>query len=221
MRYANVEGVKSEARPKVRGVCRSCGGEVISKCGKHVVWHWSHLSLIGCDPWWESETEWHRRWKDRFHESWQEVILKDELTGERHIADVRTGHGVVIEFQRSTIEPAEVTAREQFYQRMVWVIDGSKNEFDCVNFSNSRSGVNENAMARFRWSGRSKLFQRWHSTKPVFIDFGEDHGFWRICRFDPKSKEGIALLVDRDMFSAALIGAETDFSSGGGPASTF
>lgn len=221
MRYANVNGVKSEAQPKVRGICRACVGEVISKCGKHVVWHWSHLSLTDCDRWWEAETEWHRRWKDRFPETWQEVISHDEFTGEKHIADIQTDHGVVVEFQRSTIEPSEVVAREQFYKRMVWVIDGSRNELDCVNFSNSRSRVDDNGMVVFRWYSRSKLFHRWHTKKPVFIDFGENVGFWRICKYEPSTKQGVALLVDRNVFTSALINGSTDFSKNGGPASIF
>ncbi|ODJ92267.1 hypothetical protein BB779_04135 [Pseudomonas viridiflava] len=221
MRYANVNGVKSEAQPKMRGVCRACDEEVVAKCGKHVIWHWSHLSLSTCDRWCEAETEWHRQWKDRFPEDWQEVIQYDALTGEKHIADIRTEHGVFVEFQRSTIDPAEVNARESFYQRMVWVIDGSKSEFDSVNFSNMRSRPDANGFAFFRWYGRSKLFHRWHTTTPVFIDFGDKYGFWRVCKFDPKSKEGVALLVDRSLFTAALIQGTSDFSRNGGPASAF
>lgn len=219
MRYANVNGVKSEAQPKMRGVCRACDGEVVAKCGKHVIWHWSHLSLGTCDRWWEIETEWHRQWKDRFPEDWQEVVQYEPLTGEKHIADVRTEHGVVVEFQRSTIDPAEVNARESFYQRMVWVIDGTKSEFDSVNFSNMRSRPDANGFAFFRWYSRSKLFHRWHTTTPVFIDFGDKYGFWRVCKFDPKRKEGFALLVDRSLFTAALIQGTSDFSRNGGPAS--
>lgn len=219
MRYADVNGVKSEAQPKMRANCRGCAGEVVAKCGKHVVWHWSHVTRDVCDPWWENETEWHRQWKDRFPKDWQEVIQNDATTGERHIADVRTDHGVVVEFQRSTIEPSEVAARESFYQRIVWVIDGAKNEFDCVNFSNMRSRLDENGLSFFRWYGRSKLFHRWHTTNPVFVDFGDKYGFWRVCRFDPKTKEGVALLVDRTLFTAALVEGTTDFSRNGGPAS--
>ncbi|WP_244864291.1 competence protein CoiA family protein [Pseudomonas sp. St386] len=115
MRYADVNGVKSEAQPKMQAVCRACGGELVAKCGKHVIWHWSHLSLDTCDRWWETETEWHRRWKDRFPKDCQEVIQYDALTGEKHISDVRTEHGVVVEFQRSTIDHSEVKARESFY----------------------------------------------------------------------------------------------------------
>lgn len=218
LRYANVNGLRTEASPKLRGICRGCGNETIAKCGKHVVWHWAHRSRQHCDQWWESETEWHRNWKNRFPVEWQEIILHDELTGEKHIADVRTRHGVVVEFQRSTIEPHEVAARERFYQRMVWVVDGTRNDADQWNFGMFRSRVNDDGFASLSWYSRSKLFHRWHTTTPVFIDFGE-RGFWRVCQFDPVKKEGIVLLCDRDAFAKALIEGKTDFSKNGGPAS--
>lgn len=219
MRYALIDGVKSEALPKGRGVCRACDGEVLAKCGKFKIWHWSHKSLTSCDRWWESETEWHRDWKDKFPKSWQEIILHDPISQEKHIADVRTEHGVVVEFQRSSIDPAEVSARENFYERMVWVIDGLKTDFDRFNFRLSRARPNENGFAAFEWFSRSKLFHRWHTTKPVFIDFGEEDGFWRVCRFDPSTKKGVARFVDRNKFAAALVNGDTDFSKNGGPAS--
>jgi hypothetical protein len=50
----------------------------------------------------ENETEWHRAWKDQFPPEWQEIVhLAGD--GERHIADVKTGDGWVIEFQHSYI----------------------------------------------------------------------------------------------------------------------
>ncbi|KTT25448.1 MULTISPECIES: competence protein CoiA [Pseudomonas] len=219
MRFANVDGTRSEAQPKLRGICRGCGEEVIAKCGKHVVWHWAHRSLANCDRWWEAETEWHRAWKNRFPVEWQETILHDSASGEKHIADVKTAHGVVVEFQRSSIDPAEVKLREQFYQRMVWVIDGTRNELDQANFGMSRSRVDGNGFASLHWFSRSKLFARWHTTVPVFIDFGEGHGFWRICRFDPVTKRGVLKVVDRSVFADELINGLTDYSRNGGPAS--
>lgn len=220
MRFANVDGVRSEARPKLRGICRGCEEEVIAKCGKHIVWHWAHRSLANCDRWWEAETEWHRHWKNLFPTEWQETILHDDSTGEKHIADVKTAHGVVVEFQRSSIDPTEVKLREQFYNRMVWVIDGTRNELDKANFGMFRSRIDQNGFANLHWYSRSKLFARWHTTKPVFIDFGEDQGFWRLCRFNLTTKKGILMLVDRSLFVKNLIDGKSDFSSGGGPAST-
>lgn len=220
MKFAVVDGKRSEPQPKIRGSCPQCGAETVSKCGNHVVWHWAHKSLVHCDPWWEPETEWHREWKDRFPVEWQEIVLLDKSTGDRHIADIRTASGLVVEFQRSTIEPAEVQAREAFYQEMVWIVDGCRNEFDKHNFSNMRSRPDTDGLVSFRWHGRSKLFARWHTLKPVFVDFGQGGGFWCILRYDPTTKRGLAGLVDIKSFVELASSGASDFSVSGGPAST-
>lgn len=218
MRFALVGGNRSEPQPKARGSCPSCGAETVAKCGNHVIWHWAHKSLAHCDKWWEAETEWHRQWKSHFPQEWQEVVLLDQSTGEQHVADVRTASGLVIEFQRSTINPDEVQAREAFYRRMIWIVDGCRNDADKYNFSNMRSRPDGDGIANFTWYGRSKLFARWHTTKPVFIDFG-DRGFWRILRYEPTTKSGLAGLVNVAAFVELATSGTTDFSSVGGPAS--
>ncbi len=215
MRSAIVEGQKSAPRPGLRGHCLSCGSDAVARCGKYVGWHWAHKSRVHCDPWWESETQWHLNWKGRFPAECQEVVLQD-TQGEKHIADIRTPKGIVIEFQRSTIHPDEVDAREAFYQRMIWVVDGTKNDFDATYFGLSVSESDENGLRALHWMGRGKLFHRWMSHKPVFIDFGKS-GFWRVCRFDPATKRGLVMAVDRDLFVRRILDGE-DFSKGGGPA---
>lgn len=124
----------------------------------------------------------------------------------------------MIEFQRSTIDPGEVQAREAFYQKMIWMVDGCRNDADKYNFSNMRSSPDAEGFVSFDSHGRSKLFDRWHTKKPLFIDFG-DRGFWRIARFDPKTRRGIAMLVTLAGFVQLASSGTTDFSSGGGPAS--
>ena len=144
----------------------------------------------------------------------------DEALTACHIADVKTSHGLVLEFQRSSIRPEEVLERQDFYGKMLWVVDGSKN-FDAVNFSMMRERVDpESGLAGFHWYSRSGLFARWHVEKPVFVDFGPEHGFWRILRFDPKTKQGVAGLVDRAAFVELASSGTTDFSNAGGPASS-
>jgi hypothetical protein len=61
-------------------------------------------------------------WKNKFPETWQEVILTNEA-GEKHIADIRTTSGTVLEFQNSPISSETIRIREQFYKDMVWVIN--------------------------------------------------------------------------------------------------
>lgn len=104
---------------------------------------------------------------------WQEVGHVDEVTGERHIADVKTEAGLVIEFQHSHLKPEEQRAREQFYKNMVWVIDGVRLQRDFPRFLGGKKG--------FRWVNPSlcladfydKCFPKaWlNSSMPVAFDF--------------------------------------------------
>lgn len=126
MKFAIVDNVRREAEPGIKGRCPVCNAECIAKCGQFKINHWAHKSKHNCDNWWESETPWHRKWKDKFPKEWQEVIDYDLETGEKHIADVRTDTGLVIEFQHSAIKPEEQKAREKFHKTMLWVVDGTR-----------------------------------------------------------------------------------------------
>lgn len=95
MRFSIVDGEKAEAQPKAKGICPHCQSEMLAKCGRVKVWHWAHKGNPPCDPWWESETEWHREWKDRFPKEWQEITHIDPISGEQHIADVKNPFGQI------------------------------------------------------------------------------------------------------------------------------
>lgn len=155
MKYSFVKNEKVEAFPKGRGNCIFCNGETIAKCGLIKMHHWAHKNLKQCDTWWENETEWHRRWKSYFPKEWQEVVHFDEETGEKHIADVKTDKGIVLEFQNSPMSIKELESRENFYKTMLWVINGTNfeknfnilgklpnpkdNEFSDIAFESTRS----------------------------------------------------------------------------------
>jgi len=194
MRRALVDGVRVDAQPKLRGECIRCGGEMIAKCGRVKVWHWAHKGEPPCDPWWENETEWHRDWKDRFPVDWQEIIAEDPVTGERHIADVRTPHGLVIEFQHSVIDPAEVQSREAFYGNMIWIVDGLRGGLDGQFF---QMGVSRQAVLvdpighQIEWLGRGRLFHNWSQVgAKVFLDFGGEL-LWLLAYYDRDKKRGV------------------------------
>lgn len=123
MQYSLVDRVRTRPRPRGRGTCPACDKPTIAKCGPQVVWHWAHERDSHCDRWWDSETAWHLEWKARFPEEWQEVVKVHDRTQERHIADVETSRGLVIEFQNSHIQEPELRAREQFYRRMIWFVN--------------------------------------------------------------------------------------------------
>ena len=128
MRYALVNGIKQEATKGAKGKCLCCGADVIAKCGKTRRWHWAHKNKECPYSKKEPKTQWHKDWQDHFTKDWQEVRCTDEQTGEIHIADIRTPNGLVVEFQHSAIPPEERLSREQFYKKMIWVVDGTRNK---------------------------------------------------------------------------------------------
>ncbi|MBK7289587.1 MAG: hypothetical protein IPI78_04680 [Chitinophagaceae bacterium] len=134
MKFAIINGIKTEATKGAKGICPICNSELIAKCGDRKINHWSHKAIRNCDPWWEPESEWHRSWKNNFSQDWQEVLLLDKNTNEKHIADIRTKNGLVIEFQHSPISSQERLSREKFYMTMFWVVDGSRLKKDYSRF---------------------------------------------------------------------------------------
>lgn len=134
MKFAIVNNKKTEAEKGLSGICPICQEQVIPRCGQYKVNHWAHKNLNNCDKWWESETEWHRNWKDLFPKDWQEIVAYDEKTGEKHIADIKTESNLVVEFQHSNISEEERVSRENFYKKMVWVIDGTRRKRDFEKF---------------------------------------------------------------------------------------
>ena len=97
---------------------------MICKCGPRVLHHWAHKGRRNCDPWWESETAWHRDWKNQFPERCREIHHRAH-DGEIHRADVRTPTGIYIEIQHSSMSDAERCAREDFYRNLLWIVDAS------------------------------------------------------------------------------------------------
>jgi competence protein CoiA len=124
VKFSLVKGLRVEAFPNGVGTCKLCSGQTIAKCGNQIIHHWAHKTLKHCDNWWENETDWHRSWKSNFPKDWQEVIHFDDVTGEKHIADIRTPKGIVIEFQNSPMSAVEMQSREKFYKNLVWVVNG-------------------------------------------------------------------------------------------------
>lgn len=173
MRYALVNDQRREASPGLAGCCPGCSEPTIAKCGAQRIWHWAHRGNRACDPWWEPETAWHRSWKNQFPSSWQEVIRRDDK-GEKHIADVITGNGAIIELQHSHLPAPEKSARERFYQNLVWVVDGLRLKNDKRRFF-ANGNLIKLALATDLFITRSPescLPSGWlNCTKPVLFDF--------------------------------------------------
>lgn len=206
MHYAILNGDKVEPQKGLRAVCPNCGAIVIAKCGTFRVDHWAHLSKKMCDPWWETETEWHRNWKNEFPKEWQEISLLDANTKEKHIADLKTAEGTVVEFQHSPITEQERISREDFYlatsKRMIWVLDCSDRSFSFMFFQgfDYKQVQAYGTDIELKWIGRGKLFDKWGGSKAfVLLDFGNDTLWW-LKNYDPISKKAIVNARKRAVF---------------------
>jgi competence protein CoiA len=205
MKFAVVGEERREPQPGLPGKCDYCGDAMIAKCGDIRVHHWAHLGTRNCDPWWENETEWHRAWKNHFPEDWQERSHQSE-NGEKHIADVKTKSGVVLEFQHSHLSREERQSREMFYQNMVWVVNGLRRVRDRSRFFKLLARASIIKAKPLTYSLRSNegaLLRDWvDSRKPVFFDFGDNSdpgdpasfGGPVLWRLEPRSPKGEAHL---------------------------
>lgn len=178
MHFALVNEVRTPPSLGLTGFCPACGGAMIARCGTVRVHHWAHRGMRVCDIWWERETPWHRDWKNRFPADWQEVILHD-ASGEKHIADVRTEHGLTIEFQHSHLRPDERASREIFYRNMLWVVDGSRLSRDLPRFAVGITSFRATTRrGRFTVPFPDEVFPGdWlNCSVPVVFDFGNADG---------------------------------------------
>ena len=177
MKYAIVNNQKVEADKGLKGFCPICQQPVIAKCGTYKINPWAHKSIMHCDKWWENETEWHRQWKDTFPKEWQEIVSIDEKTGEKHIADIQTSSGMVVEFQHSNISEEERISRENFYKNMIWIVDGTRRKRDFEHFHKAFEEediwhTDEKSPFYVLELGRFHLPKEWlNSSVPVFFDF--------------------------------------------------
>ena len=152
-----------------------------------------------------NETQWHRDWKNQFPKEWQEVVhIADD--GEKHIADIKTPEGLVIEFQHSSIKSEEVDARDAFYKDIIWVVDGSRlkrdqeraRHFNWRSFENDGYDIAEPSFLPKNWTNRSV---------PVFFDFGIDTWLYRLIwqKHILKGEGPVSVTMKRDYFPRIII----------------
>jgi len=201
MKFALIHDDKVEATKGAKGFCPSCDSELIARCGEVNVNHWAHKGNRNCDPWWENETEWHRSWKGKFPIEWQEVVQFDD-SGEKHIADVKTQSGCVLEFQHSYLNPEERRSRNAFYPKLIWVVDGLRRKTDKPRFlkmlKEEIDAINGRSMIiQAQYPDEIRLLNEWHNSNSlVFFDFQVSNNakqsiLWLLF---PKTSSGKAFL---------------------------
>ena len=192
MKFALANGQRIEAQPGLSVVCPGCGAPMLARCGDVRIRHWAHVGKRMCDSWWENETEWHRAWKGHFPTEWQEVIQHAQ-DGEKHIADVKTDQDWVLEFQHSLLTAEERRARNDFYSKLIWVVDGVRRKRDRTQFFKALEGkapIQPNFPMWTVFNRDCTLLQEWSNSRvPVFFDFGKDVPLWCLL---PGPRDGIA-----------------------------
>lgn len=122
MRFAiGSDGVRLSAVPNSSGRCPDCAKGVFPKCGPVIRSHWSHYANTRCVPGKEHETDWHRAWKD-----YAPLDRFEQKVGTKNRVDIIAYDGTFVEVQHSRISASEVVAREQVYERLLWIFDSRK-----------------------------------------------------------------------------------------------
>ena len=210
MKFSIVNGQRQEAQPNLAGECPVCAQAMIAKCGEVNIWHWAHKGRCVSDPWWENETEWHRAWKGEFPASWQEIVHHAD-SGEKHIADVKTDHGWVIEFQHSPIKPEERRSRDAFYPKLAWVVNGVRRKRDSEKFHHALIDAmhdGSNAWMRIPFADECAILRDWAGgNAPVFLDFGPGLQLWCILGRTPTGSVDVAPFSRSDLLEIFRDGA--------------
>jgi len=192
----------------MHGRCQLCGSELISHCGPKIKYHWHHKNKKNCDHWWENRTDWHLNWQNSFPDHWQEVTLKNS-NGEVHRADIKTDEGWIIEFQHSPIKPEERQARNDFYQKIIWVVDGNARKNDLKQFQdrldNSSLLYRDPKFLENFELDECRLADDWHESNAlVFFDFNgaesDDESFLWFLFPKTSKRAGNVVRVKRTVF---------------------
>ncbi len=190
--------------------CRGCEASLVAKKGEQRAHHFAHASGRSCDPWRRSSKmgEWHKWWQGFAKLEWQEVVVKkrnpawlyndDELF--RHIADVMNPETRgVVEVQHSHLSIEEAVERESFYDKMIWVVDGTS------------PGVVRVAGGNFAVIAAQRSF--WGAAmRPVYVDTMA--GLYLVKEWhDEHKKLCLGMSVDMEGFFGSLWGSGVDTSA--------
>lgn len=171
-----------------RGVCPGCGGEMIAKCGDMNAHHWAHRRGEDCDAWREPMTDWHLAWQECFPEECREVWVGPNR---EHRADVK-GRGKILEVQRSSISPAEIQEREQFYGDMAWMLCGEDFE---GRFRMRPCSDEDRIRFRFKWKNMKRCWLA--AERDIYIHFKK--GIGRVLEAN-NNGEGVLEFITVDEF---------------------
>lgn len=105
----------------------------------------------------------------------------------------------------------ELRTPEEFYENMIWIVDGMRGDLDKNYFNMGLSGQIQTDTLTYQvtWWGQGKLLQNWSDARAmVFLDFGEEI-LWRLLLFDAETKVGtVGPLPRKTLIRDCLNGVE-------------
>ena len=119
---------------------------------------------------------------------------------------MKTDQGWVLEFQHSYLKPEERRARDTFYSKLVWVVDGTRRKKDISQFSNvlkegERISERPPLLRMKGFLDKCALLRDWaDSHAPVFFDFGEEARLWWLLPNSPDGKRDYVIAFSRAEF---------------------
>ena len=170
--------------------CRFCEAPVLTQPGNGVPEKWVHRNTRHCDEWWETETKWHRDWKNLFPNHWLEVLcctddgttyIEEDIW---HIADVMSPDKAAMKMQRGAITPKEIKTRTAFYETctatFLWLVDACRLTSEreplarMLDTRTESSGIWNTQLVRE--SNFCGLLKKWDGLDvPVAFDLGDDN----------------------------------------------
>lgn len=167
------DGELLEPTRDIPGFCPICHTRLIPRMGRYRYHHWAHKPGAECDPWAE-ESSWHYGWKQEVDKKFQEVVIDRE--GIKHRADIRLPTGIIVEFQKRSLDPNEWEAREVVYGKMIWVIYFPKDRLLESNIRDIYLPTLGDSLIEVK--GLSKRFLDPFHRFPIFLDFTDGDMFW-------------------------------------------
>ena len=182
--------------------CPCCNGLMTQKKGTRMIWHYAHKSLNNCIDYYDNKGEWHRKMQEMFPEKNREIV--ENFGMYKHIYDILTDKGVIIEFQHSPLSLDDFKKRTKDYifrsvfhktARPIWVFDYAEREFSI-----SPQKYEGNPRRRkFYWKRASNIFgsrtdykneshyELWFYISPYErgAKIGEQYGY---AQYDKKPK---------------------------------
>ena len=141
--------------------CPCCKSLLVQKKGSFMIWHFAHKSLDNCISYYDNKGEWHRKMQELFPENNREIF--ESFSSYRHIYDVLTESGIIIEFQHSPISLEDFKKRTKDYvfrslmnktPRPIWVFDYTERLFSL----HTKRYENSPRRRRFYWKRASNIF---------------------------------------------------------------